>query len=834
MLKEGFEPIPGYRLLNFLGRGQFGEVWRATSPGGTYIALKFLNVQERQGRKEFRAIQKVKGIRYPHLVQTYALWLLDEKMHVIDDAAFDSSQPILVDSVRATMIRQPLLNADVHKPSMLVIATVLCDQNLMERLSDCKKRGERGIPAQELLGYIEDAAKAIDFLNAPRHELGEGAVSIHHCDIKPENIMILGDLAVVGDFGVARILSSGADSRATTSMGGSVAYAAPETFDNRTAATSDQYSLAITYYELRTGKLPFPEESQAQVMRDKLSGRLDFTEVSPQEAKVLRRATSVDALKRFQSARSFVEALQAAVSGKKNQKRPIGLGMILVGTTAIALTVALVVLFLKPPVVILDVPPKEKQKLDGASLYAESLQEFRRSDLGSKSIDDALEKSFLAIKEGGYVPVVCNAIGMEPTPIFQTHTQSLDENHCLKLIAISPDQGTLVKAVNHSLHFSSLHSDQSKQIELRDTDIVEQLVWLESEIVLLDKKNRLLRIEEMSGMPKQDQVISRDIAIRSELPEPKNWLGMRPSGDRSRLLLLHGQESKSADLFASKPADFRPMIYQEGGNAIDSKFAHEMRWKDRRPTIYVDSRGSFFLTGSNFDGEIGAIALSSTTSSSGFNLADMPAIKDLQEFSNVVFTDLNGSFLLTGISKDTEEDYRVLAGGFTDQKWQVTNVPLPNALPIGSLSTESPNSVLISQATKLLRSTRDSATSEWVTKELFDFEDGLLQEGTSQEAATGRINTICKLSERWIMTGHETGKSMILSQEVGSTPSVFAICPKLDCAIQDIMLTQNRIVLIGQDGRLIWFDLAEILLNAESCKKAGIAPRHSPSTSVRS
>ena len=103
MLKEGFEPIPGYRLLNFLGRGQFGEVWRATSPGGTYIALKFLNVQERQGRKEFRAIQKVKGIRYPHLVQTYALWLLDENMHVIDDAAFDSSQPILVDSVRATV-----------------------------------------------------------------------------------------------------------------------------------------------------------------------------------------------------------------------------------------------------------------------------------------------------------------------------------------------------------------------------------------------------------------------------------------------------------------------------------------------------------------------------------------------------------------------------------------------------------------------------------------------------------------------------------------------------------------------------------------------------------
>lgn len=834
MLKEGFEPIPGYRLLNFLGRGQFGEVWRATSPGGTYIALKFLNVQERQGRKEFRAIQKVKGIRYPHLVQTYALWLLDENMHVIDDAAFDSSQPILVDSVRATMIRQPMLQADVHKPSMLVIATVLCDQNLMERLSDCKKKGERGIPAQELLGYIEDAAKAIDFLNAPRHELGEGAVAIHHCDIKPENIMILGDLAVVGDFGVARILGSGADSRATTTMGGSVAYAAPETFDNRTAATSDQYSLAITYYELRTGKLPFPEETQSQVMRDKLSGRLDFADVSPQEAKVLRRATSVEPLKRFQSARSFVEALQSAVSGKKNEKRSVGIGTIIVGTSAIALIIAFAVLFLKPTVVIPDVPEKELEKLDGAALYTEALEELRRSDLGSKSIGDALEKSVPAIKEGGYVPVVSNAMGLEPTPIFQTHADSLDEKHCLKLIAMSSDQTTLVKAVNHTLHFSSLLSDQSKQMELRDTDVIEQLVWLKNEIVLLDKQNRLMRIEDVRGLPKQDQLISKEVVIRSELPESRNWLGMQQSGNRNRVVLLHGKESKSPDLFSSKPAVFHSMIYQEGGNAIDVANAHDMQWKDRRPSLYIDEEGEFFLAGAIFDGGIGTFTVSSSSTQSGFNFVSQPAMKELQEFTKVVFSDVKSGFLLAGIAKDTEEDFRVVSGALIDQKWELNNVPLPNALPIGALFAESPNSVLIAQATKLLRCTRESFTSEWGTKELFDFEDGLLQDGASQEGATGRINAICKLNERWIMTGHETGRSMVLSQDVGSTPSGFAICPKLDCAIQDIKLTQNRIVLIGQDGRLIWFDLAEILLNAESCKKAGVAPRNPPSNSVRS
>ncbi len=320
MLTVGFEPIPGYRLENFLGRGQFGEVWRASSPGGTHVALKFLNVRERQGRKEFRAIQKVKGIRHPHLVLTYALWLLDENMQVIDDAAFDNNHSLLNDTFGATLLRMPVQQADKQKPFMLVIATVLCEQNLMERLRDYNQKGKRGFPFQELIGYIEDAAKAIDFLNTPRHELGDGQVAIHHCDIKPENIMVLGDLAVVGDFGVARILSAGADSR-TTSMAGSVAYAAPETFDNRIEATSDQYSLAITYYELRTGKLPFPEESQAQVIKDKLAGKLDFSDVPVGEAKVLRRAMAVLPGDRYPTARAFVDALRSA-GGDVPQRAP--------------------------------------------------------------------------------------------------------------------------------------------------------------------------------------------------------------------------------------------------------------------------------------------------------------------------------------------------------------------------------------------------------------------------------------------------------------------------------------------------------------------------------
>ena len=347
MLKEGFEPIPGYRLLNFLGRGQFGEVWRSTSPGGTHVALKFLNVREQQGRTEFRAIQKVKGIRYPHLALTYALWLLDDNLQVIEDAAFDRNQTLMKESMGGTLILQAPEESESREASMLVIATVLCERNLMERLRDCIQNGERGIPVPELIGYIEDAAKAIDFLNSPRHELGDGPVAIHHCDIKPENIMILGDLAVVSDFGVARILGSGTKSRANT-MGGSVAYAAPETFDNRTESSSDQYSLAVTYYELRTGKLPFPKESQMQVICDKLAGKLDFSDVSASEIIALERATALEPTDRFPSSRAFVDALRQAVGVPiPSPKVRLPFAAIVLGLATILVSIASIAWYMK-------------------------------------------------------------------------------------------------------------------------------------------------------------------------------------------------------------------------------------------------------------------------------------------------------------------------------------------------------------------------------------------------------------------------------------------------------------------------------------------------------
>ena len=75
LYQVGDEPVPGYRLTTFLGRGGFGEVWKAAAPGGTQVAIKINSLAMRGALKEFRSLMLVKKIQYPNLVPILAIWL---------------------------------------------------------------------------------------------------------------------------------------------------------------------------------------------------------------------------------------------------------------------------------------------------------------------------------------------------------------------------------------------------------------------------------------------------------------------------------------------------------------------------------------------------------------------------------------------------------------------------------------------------------------------------------------------------------------------------------------------------------------------------------------
>jgi WD40 repeat protein/serine/threonine protein kinase len=279
-LKSGAEPVPGYALVERLGKGGFGEVWKAEAPGGFPIALKFVPLADEGVNVELRALEIIKGIRHPNLLSTFGAW---------------------------------------HLQGYLVIAMELGDRTLADRYEEAIAEGLPGIRREELLEYFQEAAKGIDFLNEP-HRLADGKQrsGIQHRDIKPQNILLVGNGIKVADFGLARLLE-----HAVTGHTGSMtpAFAAPEFVKGQTSNRSDQYSLAVTYCQLRSGRVPF-EGNLERVLLGHLAEAPDLSMLPEDEQLIIRRALAKNPVDRWPSCRALVEAL-ATPPTKVRGHRPL-------------------------------------------------------------------------------------------------------------------------------------------------------------------------------------------------------------------------------------------------------------------------------------------------------------------------------------------------------------------------------------------------------------------------------------------------------------------------------------------------------------------------------
>src|SRR5262245_42931024 len=269
-LAPGVEPVPGYRLVKFLGGGGFGKVWRAEAPGGFAMAMKFVDLTDRLGAAELQSLAVLRRARHPNILTVFSSWC---------------------------------------SPSRLILAMELADGTLDGKLNEARQQGRAGIPGPDLLDYLRGAAAGLDYLNQPRPLAeGEPPRSIQHRDVKPANILLVAGAVKVADFGLARVMEK---TVASHSGGLTPAFAAPEFFRGQATRQSDQYSLAVTYCMLRGGRLPF-EGSQAELMLGHIQGKPDLSMLPAAERPAVARALSKTPEKRWPSCGDFVEALARA------------------------------------------------------------------------------------------------------------------------------------------------------------------------------------------------------------------------------------------------------------------------------------------------------------------------------------------------------------------------------------------------------------------------------------------------------------------------------------------------------------------------------------------
>jgi serine/threonine-protein kinase len=218
-------PFGRYRLIELLGRGGMGEVWRAyDTDTDRVVALKLLPAHlsededfQRRFRREAHAAARLND---PHVIPIHHYGEIDGRLYV-----------------------------DMRLVEGRDLQGVLADGPL------------EPARAVRIIGQVAEALHAA-------HQVG-----LLHRDIKPSNILLgHNDFAYLIDFGIARAAD---ETRMTKSgfMIGTFQYIAPErlAIGADEDARADIYSLACVLYECLTGSPPFPGDTMPQLVAAHLS-----------------------------------------------------------------------------------------------------------------------------------------------------------------------------------------------------------------------------------------------------------------------------------------------------------------------------------------------------------------------------------------------------------------------------------------------------------------------------------------------------------------------------------------------------------------------------------
>jgi len=260
---------PGYRLRRLRGRGTFGQVWEAETDAGEPVALKFLACVSNQAGMEVRSLQLIRDLSHPGLVRIGKVW---------------------------------------SAAGCLVVAMELADGSLADLLQVYRADLGTALPRDHLLPLLVQAADALDFLNTCQHYLHNQWVTIQHCDVTPNNLLVFDKAVKLSDFGLTTAMTS---NEKTHHRAGTPAFAGPEVFQGRVSERTDQYALAVCYCVLRGGRLPFPD-TPANFEPGYIRPAPDLGMLDPEERPAVTRALAPAPQDRWPSCGELVARLARA------------------------------------------------------------------------------------------------------------------------------------------------------------------------------------------------------------------------------------------------------------------------------------------------------------------------------------------------------------------------------------------------------------------------------------------------------------------------------------------------------------------------------------------
>jgi eukaryotic-like serine/threonine-protein kinase len=231
-----------YEVEREIGRGGNARIFLAKDPSGRHVALKILHPEllvSVAAERFLREIKLASRLDHPHIAR------------LLDSGERDWLVYYVMSYVEGATLREYL---------------------------DTSRR----------LSVAETLRIADDLLDALAHAHGQGII---HRDVKPANVVVSADGAILLDFGIARaVAASGTDQLTRSGIAvGTSTYMSPEQI---TAAVNidhrcDLYSVGCVLFECLAGQPPFYHRNEAVVLQ------LHLTQAAP-DVRTLRSDTPAE------------------------------------------------------------------------------------------------------------------------------------------------------------------------------------------------------------------------------------------------------------------------------------------------------------------------------------------------------------------------------------------------------------------------------------------------------------------------------------------------------------------------------------------------------------